>query len=157
MLRFFCFFFKAGNHRIFSMCEIWITDFQKALTHKLGGRLRAKKKKKKSNKHEANSLPVDIKVAHICKFFFFQSFSGVYHFNLLIDHKRSPEKEKKRSFGCSCSSSSPPLRHVLSSLLTLMVSKWVSHPTLPLSLSPPVIITALYDRFALSALSRCGV
>lgn len=117
------------------MCEIWITDFQKALTHKLGGRLRAKKKKIKSNKHEANSLPVDIKVAHICKFFFFQSFSGVYHFNLLIDHKRSPEKEKKRSFGCSCSSSSPPLRHVLSSLLTLMVSKWVSHPTLPLSLS----------------------
>lgn len=156
MLRFFfVFFFKAGNHRIFSMCEIWITDFQKALTHKLGEV--KSKKKKKSNKHEANSLPVDIKVAHICKFFFFQSFSGVYHFNLLIDHKRSPEKRKKKD----------PLvvavhHHLLPSVMSSLacwhwwfLSEYLIQ--LSLSLSPPVIITALYDRFALSALSRCGV
>lgn len=156
MLRFFWFFFKAGNHRIFSMCEIWITDFQKALTHKLGGRLRAKKKKKKSNKHEANSLPVDIKVAHICKFFFFQSFSGVYHFNLLIDHKRSPEKEKKDPLVVAVH------HHLLPSVMSSLacwhwwfLSEYLIQ--LSLSLSPPVIITALYDRFALSALSRCGV
>lgn len=37
------------------------------------------------------------------------------------------------------------------SLLTLMISKWESHPCL----SPSVVITALYDHFALSALSRC--
>lgn len=45
-----------------SLCGVWITDYQK-LSSK-NRRLRAKI----SNKHEINSVPVDIKVVYICTF-----------------------------------------------------------------------------------------
>ena len=107
-----------------SLCGTWITDYEKLSLPRRG--LRAKI----SNKHEINSLPADIKGVYICTY---QNFLKVLQCRLRYLTITGACK-KKRSLGCSCSSSSPPLRLVLPSLLTLMVSKWVSHP----SLSPPL-------------------
>lgn len=79
--------------------------------------------------------PLTSKWLTFANFSSFKVFQGFIISTYLLTIKGLQKKKKKRSFGCRCSSSSPPLRHVLSSLLTLMVSKWVSHPTLPLSLS----------------------
>lgn len=102
---------KSSNQRIFH-CLVYGSPMDQKLSTKRRG-LRAEI----LNKHEANSLPVDIEVVHICTFTQFFKVLQCRHNYLTIT------KLRKRSQSCSCSPSSPPFCLVLCSLLTLMVSK----------------------------------
>lgn len=76
------------------MCEIWITDFQKALTHKLGGRLRAKKKKNQINMRQILS-PLTSKWLTFANFSSFKVFQGFIISTYLLTIKGLQKKKKK--------------------------------------------------------------
>lgn len=103
---------KASNQRIFYCLKYGSLIIKISQPKDVGLRLKI------SKKHEANSLPVDIKVVHICTFthFFKVSERRCGHLTITRLRKRSP-------LVVAIHPHLLPFCLVLCSLLTLMVSK----------------------------------
>lgn len=117
----FFFFFKKPATTEYFQCVKYGSLTSRKLSPTSWGRLRAKKKNQ-INMRQILS-PLTLKWLTFANFSSFKVFQGFIISSYILTIKGLQKKKKKRSFGCSCSSSSPPLCHVLSSLLTLMVSK----------------------------------